>query len=244
MPIKRFVKKNTVAILSLTVSLIVLHKVHYDKPEVKAYVGDTIRLWHSENNSTMLVTPASFVNESSRIGTIVRLRAAIYDPNAPSNVSVLDWLQFDKLEFNKEDNVWEWLKDSDVGAFAIPPKSSIVKNVRFELKNPLHFPTGRYTLAFGGWYSEQETPQFCRVYSFKLDSGAVKNLKEVQTRPIPLINSMIPSKNESTRLLGKSRLHYDKSRLFLTTSHSLQKAIYIYLPTYWPFILFSLEHGV
>jgi len=170
----QFLKKNTIALVSIIIALTTLYLTQFRKADIEIYVADKLLVWYAPSNATGIIAPISLINRSNRLGSVARVVMIINRRDTPEQNYVIEWKQFDDLV----DGLWTRI--SETGTLAVPANGSISKQIRFEWtgQQDLKFRVGTYDVDLFVWEAVGDSPITTRKYSLIVDQAMFNEIAE------------------------------------------------------------------
>lgn len=140
-------------------------------PDIMVHYSD-----FTSGGSFGLYMPVTFINTSTRIGTVLDAAISIYKIEKPDEIFYIRWRDFIKIDTDKKKFVTEELSH----ALVIPGKSSVYKTVWFlwNSDNPQKFllEKGSYIMKFYYWSDNKKYPN-CEVNKFVVTDELYKKVE-------------------------------------------------------------------
>ena len=204
--------------MSFIISVMIFFLMYIKPAKLICKYGPNITVHYSDFNdggSFGLYLPVTFINTSSRIGTILNAAISINRTENPNEIYFINWKEFSKIQVDEKKK--RFVQEELAHAMAVQGKSSVNIVIWFmwfsRSPQKLILEKGMYEMKFYYW-SEKNKPPHCVANKFVITEDIYKKLEEYRMAKIQaaldirldreIDDNKLMTKHEAIKLLGKS----------------------------------------
>jgi len=204
-----------IASLSIVIAALTFYFTQLQAPKLTALIGPSFNFYYadySSGGSSAMYLPVTFINRSTKTGTITNVAIRIYKKDLPEQSYLMQWREFSKLD--PEESIWVY--EEMAHALAIPGKSTINKIIWFmwgaDSKPKLILQKGAYKIDFYYWEQPNKPPHL-ETHGFVISDSIYDKFEQFRSGksktviPIRLDKQIeqnrFMTEHEVQRLLGK-----------------------------------------
>jgi hypothetical protein len=146
-----------ISLLSLVVAALTLYLSQFKRATISNVIGPTMVVFYSEDGGFGLFLPVTFLNRSSRTGSILRCALTLFRADSPEQRFFMEWWAFARWEGQR------WGYEEVAHALAVPGNSSTAKIIWFlwrgSSKPEFRLVEGQYVMIFHYWSALSTKPR-------------------------------------------------------------------------------------
>ena len=164
-----------------------LYKVHFEKPRIHVFFGDSIDIVrHSDGNTNSIQLACTFCNLGSRTGIIDKV--VVWAEKAGAH-SLFNWQMFCAYDQGHRS-----VPVAKVHSIQASGKSSVFQLIQFHSDSSVAWDTGTYTLRLEGWFNGrtcEQKPNIIEKFPITLSQGFIADLIRAGSNSAPMLRTVM-----------------------------------------------------